>query len=126
MLKPFSISLYKLVVSANEILDFLKNKDNEEHYYKDKDKQEKYLENNQDIYNKLSYGNIDRYCDTIGHVHIADVPGRHEPGTGEINYARVLRQLKDSGYQGIVGCELFPETDTKTAVKAIMALKAAL
>ncbi len=71
-------------------------------------------------------GNIDRYCDMIGHVHIADVPGRHEPGTGEINYVRVLRHLKDSGYQGIVGCELFPETDTKTAVKAIMALKESL
>ena len=71
-------------------------------------------------------GNIDRYCDVIGHVHIADVPGRHEPGTGEIHYARVLQRLRDDGYQGIVGCELFPETDTKTAVKAIMALKAAL
>lgn len=66
---------------------------------------------------------IEKYCDTIGHVHIADVPGRHEPGTGEINYAAVVRQLAASGYQGIVGCELFPQTDTAAAVRAIMALK---
>ena len=66
---------------------------------------------------------IGKYCDTIGHVHIADVPGRHEPGTGEINYAAVVRQLRASGYQGIIGCELFPQTDTAAAVRAIMALK---
>ena len=71
-------------------------------------------------------GNIAAYGDMIGHVHIADVPGRHEPGTGEIHYPRVLKALKDADYQGIVGCELFPETDTKAAVKAIMALKAAV
>ncbi len=69
---------------------------------------------------------IEKYCDVIGHVHIADVPGRHEPGTGEINYVRVVRQLRDSGYAGIVGCELFPATDTATEVKAIMAVKAAV
>ena len=70
--------------------------------------------------------NITAFGDTFGHVHIADVPGRHEPGTGEINYAKVLSCLDATGYTGIVGCELFPETDTKTAVKAIMAVKAAV
>ena len=47
-------------------------------------------------------------------------PGRHEPGTGEINYTKVLAHLEKCGYTGRVGYELFPETDTATAVKAIM------
>ena len=68
--------------------------------------------------------NIAAYGDTFGHVHIADVPGRHEPGTGEINYANVVRCLEAVGYAGIVGCELFPSTDTATAVRAIMDVKA--
>lgn len=68
--------------------------------------------------------NIDRYGDVFGHVHIADTPGRHEPGTGEINYANVLKHLDRRGYAGIVGCELFPAMDTATAVKAIMDVKA--
>lgn len=46
--------------------------------------------------------------------------GRHEPGTGEINYTKVLAHLEKCGYTGRVGYELFPETDTATAVKAIM------
>lgn len=64
--------------------------------------------------------NITKYFDQIGHIHIADAPGRHEPGTGEINYANVYKLLEKLGYQNRVGYELFPATDTKTAVKAIM------
>lgn len=56
----------------------------------------------------------------FGHIHVADAPGRHEPGTGEINYTKVIRHLEACGYTGRVGYELFPETDTKTAVAAIM------
>ncbi|MDO4634235.1 MAG: TIM barrel protein [Eubacteriales bacterium] len=63
---------------------------------------------------------ITNYVDQIGHIHVADAPGRHEPGTGEINYKKVIRHLEACGYEGRVGYELFPETDTKTAVKAIM------
>ena len=63
------------------------------------------------------------YIDCIGHVHIADSPGRHEPGTGEINFSHVLSYLQQLDYQGIVGCELFPATDTATAVRAIMQVK---
>lgn len=63
---------------------------------------------------------ITEYFDTIGHIHIADAPGRHEPGTGEINYKHVMDVLKKLGYTGRVGCELFPATDTPTAVRAIM------
>ncbi len=63
---------------------------------------------------------ISSYADQFGHVHVADAPGRHEPGTGEINYKTVIRHLEKCGYTGLVGYELFPLTDTQTAVKAIM------
>ena len=65
---------------------------------------------------------IRMYGDTFAHIHIADAPGRHEPGTGEINYPRVINELRAIGYEGTVGFELFPETDTATAVKAIMSI----
>jgi hydroxypyruvate isomerase len=45
-----------------------------------------------------------------GYYQIADHPGRNEPGTGEINYSRVLRQAKELGYQDCVGLELRPKT----------------
>jgi len=48
--------------------------------------------------------------DRIGHVQIADHPGRHEPGTGEINYRFVLRELDRLGYDGWVGCEYRPSS----------------
>jgi hydroxypyruvate isomerase len=41
----------------------------------------------------------------IAHIQIADNPGRHEPGTGEISYEFLLRYLDDIGYNGYVGCE---------------------
>jgi hydroxypyruvate isomerase len=65
-------------------------------------------------------GNIASNIDQIGHIHVADAPGRHEPGTGEINYHRVFAQLEESGYTGCIGYELFPKTSTAEAVKAIM------
>lgn len=48
----------------------------------------------------------------IGHVQIADNPGRHEPGTGEINYPFLLRHLDRLGYEGFVGCEYRPAAGT--------------
>lgn len=48
----------------------------------------------------------------IGHVQLADNPGRHEPGTGEINYPFVLSHLDSLGYEGWVGCEYKPKTTT--------------
>jgi hydroxypyruvate isomerase len=65
-------------------------------------------------------GNISESIDQIGHVHVADVPGRYEPGTGEINYHRVFSCLEEAGYTGLIGYELFPKTTTAEAVKAIM------
>ena len=64
--------------------------------------------------------NIRKYGQFIGHVHVADAPGRHEPGTGEINYPAVYRALQECGYQGLIGYELFPESTTERAVQAIM------
>ena len=64
--------------------------------------------------------NIRRYARQIGHVHVADAPGRHEPGTGEINCRAVYDCLAEVGYRGFIGYELFPRTTTAEAVKAIM------
>ena len=54
---------------------------------------------------------IDAYWDRIGHIQIADVPGRHEPGTGEINYRYLLGYLNERGYGGAVGLEYVPSGD---------------
>ncbi|TRZ96565.1 MAG: hydroxypyruvate isomerase [Rhodocyclaceae bacterium] len=48
----------------------------------------------------------------IGHIQLADNPGRHEPGTGEINFPFLLRHLDRLGYPGWVGCEYRPLTTT--------------
>ena len=64
--------------------------------------------------------NLRAYADQLGHIHVADAPGRHEPGTGEIHYPAVFACLEEIGYAGLVGYELFPKTTTATAVQAIM------
>ena len=48
----------------------------------------------------------------IAHVQVADNPGRHEPGTGEINYPFLFEQIDASGYTGWVGCEYLPLAKT--------------
>lgn len=48
----------------------------------------------------------------IGHIQIADTPGRHEPGSGEINYPFLFAELDRLGYDGWVGCEYRPATTT--------------
>lgn len=47
----------------------------------------------------------------LGLVHVADVPGRHEPGTGEINYTNIFRKLGELNYTGIVAMEFRPTGD---------------
>jgi hydroxypyruvate isomerase len=59
--------------------------------------------------------------DRIGHVQIADAPGRHEPGTGEINYGFLFQQLDRVGYQGWVGCEYRPLTTTEAGLAWLQA-----
>ncbi|MFB9289937.1 2-oxo-tetronate isomerase [Pseudoduganella plicata] len=49
---------------------------------------------------------------SIRHIQIADAPGRHEPGTGEIDYPGLLALLDELGYDGWVGCEYRPHGDT--------------
>lgn len=66
--------------------------------------------------------NIRAGIDVIHHFHVADVPGRHEPGTGEINYANVLKVIADLDYSGYIGCEFMPTTDSAEASKYILSL----
>ena len=49
----------------------------------------------------------------IGHIQVADSPGRHEPGTGEINYPFLFDLLDRLGYDGWVGCEYKPQAGTE-------------
>ena len=49
----------------------------------------------------------------IAHIQVADVPGRHEPGTGEINYKFLFQHLDKIGYRGWVGCEYKPLAKTE-------------
>lgn len=52
----------------------------------------------------------------IGHIQIADNPGRHQPGTGEINYPFLFAELDKLGYDGFVGLEYVPEPDTAASL----------
>ncbi|MFI5455121.1 MAG: hydroxypyruvate isomerase family protein [Isosphaerales bacterium] len=69
-------------------------------------------------------GNIRKYHDLIGYFQMADHPGRHEPTTGEINYAFVLRTIHDVGYRDPIGMEMSPKGDPMAAFKAVRAVDA--
>ncbi len=80
-----------------------------------------------DIYNQqTSEGNLStrlvKNLNLIGHIHVADVPGRHEPGTGEINYRYLLRLLRKHNYRGYIGLDYIPLTDSNTSLKAMRAM----
>jgi hydroxypyruvate isomerase len=62
----------------------------------------------------------------LGLVHVADVPGRHQPGTGEINYENIFRKLAELNYAGIAAMEFRPSGDPVIQLRAAreMALKA--
>lgn len=57
------------------------------------------------------------HIDRIGHIQIADNPGRHQPGTGEINYRYLLAELDRMGYAGYVSLEYLPAPDTATSLR---------
>jgi hydroxypyruvate isomerase len=80
-----------------------------------------------DVYHmQIMEGNIintlKAYIDVIGYIHIADVPGRHEPGTGEINFSNIMKTLKKLKYDGIIGFELVPLHNSTKAARNILAL----
>lgn len=66
--------------------------------------------------------NLTDHLEFVGYVHVADVPGRHEPGTGELNYARIFEALDDAGYDGYVGLEYAPVADVDTTVSDVLSL----
>jgi hydroxypyruvate isomerase len=55
---------------------------------------------------------LGRLMPLIGHIQIADTPGRHEPGTGELNFPFLLAEIDRLGYDGWVGCEYKPKAGT--------------
>lgn len=55
---------------------------------------------------------IQSHLDRIAHLQLADNPGRHEPGTGEINYPFLFDFIDKAGYTGWIGCEYKPATTT--------------
>jgi len=54
---------------------------------------------------------LEKNIDQVGLVHIADVPGRHAPGTGEINYVNIFRKLQELRYSGYAAMEFMPQDD---------------
>jgi hydroxypyruvate isomerase len=70
---------------------------------------------------------LEKSISHLGLVHIADVPGRHEPGTGEINYQNIFAKLAELNYTGVVAMEFHPTGNPVTQLRAAheMALRAA-
>jgi hydroxypyruvate isomerase len=83
------------------------------------------------FHEQIAEGNLieklEKHIDVIGLIHVADVPGRHEPGTGEINYANVYRKLAELKYRHMVAMEFKPTGDAVEALHAAkeMVLKSA-
>lgn len=84
-----------------------------------------------DLYHEqIAAGNLieklEKSIPYLGLVHIADVPGRHEPGTGEINYQNIFRKLAELNYTGVAAMEFHPSGDPVMQLRAArdMALKA--
>jgi len=59
---------------------------------------------------------LERQLPRIAHVQLADNPGRHEPGTGEINYPFLFAHLDRIGYRGFIGCEYKPTASTEAGL----------
>ena len=69
-----------------------------------------------DLYHEQrGYGNLieklEKNIDQVGLIHVADVPGRHEPGTGEVNYGNIYRKLEELHYNGMIAMEFYPTGD---------------
>jgi hydroxypyruvate isomerase len=59
------------------------------------------------------------HLSAIDHIQVADTPGRHQPGTGEINYRFVFTEIDKLGYRGSVGLEYVPAGDTRSSLAFI-------
>jgi hydroxypyruvate isomerase len=75
-----------------------------------------------DVYHcQITEGDItkrmEQFMPVIGHIQIADVPARNEPGTGEIGWKFVFRRMDELGYGGWVGCEYRPAGDTVAGLR---------
>ena len=76
-----------------------------------------------DFYHEqISEGNLieklEKNIDQVGLVHIADVPGRHQPGTGEIHYASIYRKLAELKYDRYAAMEFMPAGDSVAILRA--------
>ena len=84
---------------------------------------------NWDLYHmQLSEGNLvanmRNGLDQIAYVQVADVPGRHQPGSGELNYEYIFKALDEMGYKGPIGLECWPDDgDESQAIANIVALR---
>jgi hydroxypyruvate isomerase len=54
---------------------------------------------------------LEKNIDEVGLIHVADVPGRHEPGTGEIHYRNMYKKLAELRYGGVIAMEFYPTGD---------------
>lgn len=63
--------------------------------------------------------NLTAHTDRISHYHIADNPGRNEPGTGELNFINILKAIKQTDYDGFVGLECGYTIDTDQALNTL-------
>jgi hydroxypyruvate isomerase len=74
------------------------------------------------FHEQIAEGNLieklDKHIDVIDLLHIADVPGRHEPGTGEINYMNIYRKLAQLNYRKMVAMEFRPSGDPVATLRA--------
>jgi hydroxypyruvate isomerase len=75
-----------------------------------------------DLYHEQrTHGNLieklEKNIDEVGLIHIADVPGRHEPGTGEVTYDNVYRKLSQLHYKGVIAMEFYPTGDVVQTLK---------
>jgi hydroxypyruvate isomerase len=77
-----------------------------------------------DIYHmQIMEGNLTKtilhHLPRIAHLQLADNPGRHEPGTGEINFANLFRSIDEADYKGWIGCEYIPSGKTEEGLQWI-------
>jgi hydroxypyruvate isomerase len=74
------------------------------------------------FHEQIAEGNLieklEKNIELVGLVHVADVPGRHEPGTGEINYPNIFRKLRDLNYRGNIAMEFISTRDTAVSLAA--------